>query len=81
MGVAAAAGVGRRAEPGLEDAFIHFMREAQDNADKRTVTAPVGGLVTVLNAQNGQSLSGGGSSSASRLPGCARRLAIRAVPR
>jgi HlyD family secretion protein len=41
------------------------LKQAQDNADKRTVTAPVGGLVTVLNAQNGQSLSGGGSSSTS----------------
>lgn len=41
------------------------LKQAQDNADKRTVTAPVSGLVTVLNAQNGQSLSGGGSSSTS----------------
>jgi HlyD family secretion protein len=41
------------------------VKQAEDNADKRTVTAPVGGLVTVLNAQNGQSLSGGGSSSTS----------------
>jgi RND family efflux transporter MFP subunit len=41
------------------------LKQAQDDADKRTVTAPVGGLVTVLNAQNGQSLSGGGSSSTS----------------
>jgi HlyD family secretion protein len=41
------------------------LKQAEDNADKRTVTAPVGGLVTVLNAQNGQSLSGGGSSSTS----------------
>jgi HlyD family secretion protein len=41
------------------------VKQAEDSADKRTVTAPVGGLVTVLNAQNGQSLSGGGSSSTS----------------
>lgn len=41
------------------------LKQAEDDADKRTVTAPVGGLVTVLNAQNGQSLSGGGSSSTS----------------
>lgn len=37
--------------------------QAEDNADKRTVTAPVSGVVTILNAKNGQSLSGGGSSS------------------
>jgi RND family efflux transporter MFP subunit len=37
--------------------------QAKDTADKRTVTAPVGGVITVLNAQNGQSLSGSGSSS------------------
>jgi macrolide-specific efflux system membrane fusion protein len=41
------------------------LKQAEDTADKRTVTAPVGGLITVLNAQNGQSLSGGGSSGMS----------------
>lgn len=41
------------------------LKQAEDNADKRTVTAPVGGLITALNAQNGQSLSGGGSTSSS----------------
>jgi HlyD family secretion protein len=47
------------------DSSSESLKQARDNADKRTVTAPVGGLVTVLNAQNGQSLSGGGSSSTS----------------
>jgi len=41
------------------------LKQAQDTADKRTVTAPVGGLITALTATNGQSLTGGGSSSAS----------------
>lgn len=41
------------------------LAQARDNAAKRTVTAPVAGLVTVLNAVNGQALSGGGSSSTS----------------
>ncbi len=41
------------------------LSQAQDTADKRTVTAPVGGLITVLNAQNGQSLSGSSSSGQS----------------
>lgn len=39
------------------------LSQAEDSADQRTVTAPVGGVVTVLNAQNGQSLSGSNSSS------------------
>ncbi len=41
------------------------LNQAEDTAAKRTVTAPVGGLITVLSAQNGQSLSGGGSSGTS----------------
>jgi RND family efflux transporter MFP subunit len=41
------------------------LAQAQDNADKRTVKAPVGGLVTALNAVNGQALGSGGSSSQS----------------
>lgn len=43
------------------------LSQARTNADKRTVTAPSGGLITVLNAQNGQALgtTSGGSSSGS----------------
>lgn len=47
------------------------LQTAQDDANKRTVRAPVGGLLTVLNAQNGQSLSGGGASSGSSATGSA----------
>jgi HlyD family secretion protein len=52
------------ANENLESASL-ALSQARDNADKRTVTAPVGGLVTVLNAQNGKSLgsSGGGGAS------------------
>jgi RND family efflux transporter MFP subunit len=40
------------------------LQSAEDDADKRTVKAPVSGLLTVLNAQNGQALgSSSGSSS------------------
>jgi RND family efflux transporter MFP subunit len=39
------------------------LSQAEDSADQRTVTAPVGGVITVLNAQNGQSLSGNSSTS------------------
>jgi RND family efflux transporter MFP subunit len=45
------------------DSAATSVSQAKDNADKRTVTAPVGGVITVLNAQNGQSLSGSSSSS------------------
>lgn len=47
------------------------LSQARDTADKRTVTAPVAGMVTVLNAQNGRSLgsssgnAGGSSASGS----------------
>lgn len=41
------------------------LSQAEDNAAKRTVTAPVSGLVTILNAQNGQALSSASGSSAS----------------
>jgi RND family efflux transporter MFP subunit len=36
---------------------------AEETADERTVRAPVDGVITVLNAKNGQSLTGNGSSS------------------
>lgn len=36
---------------------------AEDNADARVVRAPVSGVITVLNAKNGQSLGGNSSSS------------------
>lgn len=45
------------------DSASTSLSQAKDTADKRTVTAPVGGVITVLNAQNGQSLTGSGSSS------------------
>jgi multidrug efflux pump subunit AcrA (membrane-fusion protein) len=41
------------------------LSQAEDSADARTVTAPVSGVITVLNAANGQSLSGNSSSSGS----------------
>jgi len=42
------------------------LAQARDTADSRTVTAPVSGVVTVLNAKNGQSLgSSTGASGAS----------------
>jgi RND family efflux transporter MFP subunit len=41
------------------------LSQAIDNAAKRTVTAPVSGLITILNAQNGQSLGSSSSSSGS----------------
>jgi HlyD family secretion protein len=39
------------------------LAQAEDSAAQRTVIAPVSGVITVLNAQNGQSLSGSSSSS------------------
>ena len=39
------------------------LSQAIDNAAKRTVKAPVSGLVTILNAQNGQSLSSSSGSA------------------
>lgn len=57
------------AKAGLTTARINLtsagtaLSQARDDADARTVTAPVSGVVTVLNAQNGQSL--GSSSQAS----------------
>lgn len=60
------------AQAGLSTSYINLtsaetaLAQARDNADKRTVTAPVSGIVTILNAQNGQSLgSSSGSSSSS----------------
>lgn len=52
------------ADENLDSASL-ALSQARDNADKRTVTAPVGGLVTVLNAQNGKSLGSSAGSSAS----------------
>jgi RND family efflux transporter MFP subunit len=42
---------------------------AEETADERTVRAPVDGVITVLNAKNGQSLTGNGSSSNSSAAG------------
>jgi multidrug efflux pump subunit AcrA (membrane-fusion protein) len=55
---------GESAEENLESASL-ALSQARDNADKRDVTAPVGGLVTVLNAQNGKSLGSSGVSNSS----------------
>lgn len=63
------------AQAGLSTANLNLisastaLAQARDNAAKRTVTAPVSGVVTVLNAKNGQSLGSStgasGSSAAS----------------
>ena len=52
------------AEEGL-DGSSQTLSVDRDNADKRTVTAPVSGVITALNAANGVALSGGGNSSSS----------------
>jgi RND family efflux transporter MFP subunit len=59
----AAAKLGRTAAAGSVTAAETALSQAEDNANARTVTAPVSGVITVLNAQNGQSLSGNSSSS------------------
>ena len=59
----ASAKLGRTAAAGSVTAAETALSQAEDDADARTVTAPVSGVVTVLNAQNGQSLSGSSSSS------------------
>jgi multidrug efflux pump subunit AcrA (membrane-fusion protein) len=59
----ASAKLGRTAAAGSVTAAQTALSQAEDDADARTVTAPVSGVITVLNAQNGQSLSGGSSSS------------------
>jgi RND family efflux transporter MFP subunit len=59
----AGAKLGRTAAAGSVTSAETALSQAEDNADARTVTAPVSGVVTVLNAQNGQSLSGSSSSS------------------
>lgn len=41
------------------------LRQARLDAAKRTVTAPLSGMITLLNAQNGRSLGSSGSSSSS----------------
>jgi RND family efflux transporter MFP subunit len=45
------------------DSASSAVSQAKTNADERTVTAPVSGVITVLNAQNGQSLTGNNSNS------------------
>jgi HlyD family secretion protein len=61
----ASAKLGRTAAAENLDSASSAVAQAQDNADKRTVRAPVSGVITVLNAQNGQSLSGNSNSSSS----------------
>jgi len=60
----ASAKLGRTAAEQSVTSASTALSQAEDNADKRTVRAPVGGVITVLNAQNGQSLTGSSSSSA-----------------
>lgn len=55
------------------------LTQAQDNAGKRTVTAPVGGVITVLNAVNGQSLTGSAGSSSGNSAASASGSANSAV--
>ena len=59
----ASAKIGRTSADESFDAASLSLSQAQDNAAKRKVTAPVGGVITILNAQNGQSLTGNSSSS------------------
>ena len=55
------------------------LSQAEDNADARTVTAPVDGVITVLNAANGQSLTGNSSSSSGSSAGSASSSSNSAV--
>ena len=59
----ASAKLGRTAAAGSITSAETALSQAEDDADARTVTAPVSGVITVLNAQNGQSLSGNSSSN------------------
>ena len=63
------------ANKGLDSASLS-LAQSRDNADKRTVTAPVGGVITSLSAVNGQSLSSGGSSGASASGGASAAGAV-----
>lgn len=58
----ASAKLGRTAATGNVTAARTALSQAEDDADARTVRAPVSGVITVLNAQNGQSLTGSSSS-------------------
>lgn len=58
----AAAKLGRTGASQNVSSASQALTQAESNASERTVTAPVGGVITVLNAQNGQSLSGNNSS-------------------
>lgn len=57
------ANLGRTSADESLDSASTAVSQAKDDAAKRKVTAPVGGVVTILNAQNGQSLTGNSSSS------------------
>jgi RND family efflux transporter MFP subunit len=57
------------------------LAQAQDNADKRTVKAPVGGLVTALNAVNGQALGSGSSGGQTSSSGGAAEISDLATLR
>ena len=50
---------------GQESAYLNY-EQAKTNADQRTVTAPISGYITTLSINNGDQVSGGSSSSASR---------------
>jgi RND family efflux transporter MFP subunit len=75
----ASAKLGRTgAEQGVVSASS-ALSQAEDNAAQRTVTAPVSGVITVLNAQNGQSLSGNSSSTSGNSAASAGSSANSAV--
>jgi RND family efflux transporter MFP subunit len=57
------------------------LSQAEDNADKRTVKAPVGGLVTALNAVNGQALGSGSSGGQASSSGGAAEISDLATLR
>jgi RND family efflux transporter MFP subunit len=57
------------------------LSQAEDNADKRTVKAPVGGLITALNAVNGQALGSGSSSGGQTSSGGAAEISDLATLR
>jgi RND family efflux transporter MFP subunit len=57
------------------------LAQAEDNADKRTVKATVGGLVTALNAVNGQALGSGSSGGQTSSSGGAAEISDLATLR
>lgn len=75
----ASAKLGRTSAYESVDSARSALSQSEDDADKRTVRAPVSGVITVLNAQNGQSLSGNSSSSSGSSAAAAGSTANSAV--